>query len=421
MKKNERTFRISFNKFFILISAMLVVLFNNCSRGQIRWGSSDNGSVIAGNPLTFSSLKILSAVCQNVMRCHPSVTASDCESGAIKAEGMALPLGLLPFGYTTLESMAQSESAGLLVGQLGLTATCSAQIASTDCATPAAQGAYDANSAQPYSAAKKLVADASCGGTFLPAGAADVCPSNYVSVPALNGYTTQNFCVSKYGMKDSASLPTAQAAGLPWVLISRDQAISSCRSLGTHFDLISNAEWQATALNIANQGVNWSSGIAYIGELNRGYSNNYSSGSSAASPDDNQACFGTGQVCSSSQWSDQRRTHVLSSGGVIWDLSGNVWQWVSDNYSQGPSANQYIIDLTGVLRTQFGNNQICQTPGAGACGFGYGQFGSPGGAIARGDTYAGGSGAGVFAVDLRDSPSYQNSIIGYRCVYHPPP
>ena len=43
--------------------------------------------------------------------------------------------------------------------------------------------------------------------------------------------------------------------------------------------------------------------------------------------------FGTGQTCSSSVWDDQRRTLLLSNGNFIWDLAGNMWEWV-DHYNR---------------------------------------------------------------------------------------
>src|SRR5690606_37302902 len=53
----------------------------------------------------------------------------------------------------------------------------------------------------------------------------------------------------------------------------------------------------------------------------------------AADADDTKACSGTGQTCSNTVWHDQRRTHVLSNGEVIWDLGGNVGEWVNDDYA----------------------------------------------------------------------------------------
>lgn len=400
-----------------LIPAVLLLLYNNCSEKHHTWSSSNNGSVIAGNPMASSSNKILAAVCQVVTRCHSKVAVSECEKSVAKVDGMALPLGISAWGYNTLVSIEQAETAGLLAGQTNSAELCTSDIAAIDCSSAAAQAAYDPFSSQPFAGATKLVAGASCGGSFTPAGSSSLCPTNYVQVPTLMGYTSQNFCISKYEMKNASEVPAATAEGLPWVLMTRNQAIAACRSLGTYFDLISNAEWQTTARNIANQAVNWSSGVAYSGELNRGYSDDLNGVAQAASTNDNQACDGTSQTCSSSVWNSQRRTHVLSNGGVIWDMAGNVWEYVSDDNTKPAIANDYVINFTGNWQTDFGNDQICSS---GDCGFGGGQLGAPAGAIARGDTNSGGRGAGVFAVDLRNGPDYGNNIIGFRCAYRPP-
>ncbi|MGZ6449768.1 MAG: SUMF1/EgtB/PvdO family nonheme iron enzyme [Pseudobdellovibrionaceae bacterium] len=401
-----------------LMPIILLGLYNNCSERHYSWTSSNNGSVIAGNPMVLSSSKILTAVCKVVTRCHSNVAETDCENSVAKVNGMALPLGVSAWGYNSLESIEQAESAGLLAGQMNSADLCSTDIAATDCSSSAAQAAYDPLSSQPFAGSTKLVAGSSCGGSFVAAGNSSLCPTNYVQVPPLVGYTSQNFCISKYEMKNSSNVPAATAAGVPWVLISRNDAITACRSLGTYFDLISNAEWQTTARNIANQPINWSTGVAYSGDLNRGYSDDIPGVPQSASPDDNQACYGTLQTCSSTVWNSQRRTHVLSNGGVVWDLAGNDWEWVSDDNTKPAIANDYVINFTGSWQTDFGNDKIC--PGPSVCGFGGGQLSAPQGAIARGETNSGGIGAGVFAVDLRNSPQYANSIIGFRCVYRPP-
>ncbi|MGZ3824060.1 MAG: SUMF1/EgtB/PvdO family nonheme iron enzyme [Bdellovibrio sp.] len=412
VRREQRIFIVS-----LLMSFLLLGLYNNCSERNYRWTSSDNGSVIAGNPMVLSSNKVLSAICQVITRCHSNVTVNDCESGVAKVDGMALPLGVSAWGYNTLSSIGKAEASGLLNGRMSSADLCSSDIAATDCSSATAQAAYDPTSSQPFAGATKLVSGNSCGGSFIPAGNSSLCPTNYVQVPALAGYTTQNFCIAKYEMKNSSDVPAATADGLPWVLITRNDAITACRSLGTYFDLISNAEWQTTARNIANQPSNWNTGIAYSGELNRGYSDDLNGTAQAANPDDNQACYGTLQTCSSSLWNSQRRTHVLSNGGVVWDMAGNVWEYVSDDNSKPAIASDYVINFTGSWQTDFGNNQICSS---GDCGLGGGQLSAPAGAIARGDTNSGGRGAGVFAVDLRDGPNYANSIIGFRCVYRPP-
>ena len=58
------------------------------------------------------------------------------------------------------------------------------------------------------------------------------CPEGYIAVPALNAYTTESFCVSKYEMKEGGQgEPTSQALELPFV-VTKPEAQISCQSLG---------------------------------------------------------------------------------------------------------------------------------------------------------------------------------------------
>ena len=44
-----------------------------------------------------------------------------------------------------------------------------------------------------------------------------------------------------------------------------------------------------------------------------------------------------GQTCDGRTWNKQRRTHFFSNGEVIWDVSGNAWEWVKDDNSDSDS------------------------------------------------------------------------------------
>lgn len=270
--------------------------------------------------------------------------------------------------------------------------------------------------------ANKAYVDASSFDSQRPSAYSPSCPTGYISVPAIPYYPGASFCVMKWEAKtgDAVTAATTAAAGIPKLANSRNAARASCRLIGAGYDLISNAQWQTIARNIADQASNWSSGTAYSGELNRGHSDGSPTAKLAAVADDNDPCNGTEQTCDSSTWNSQRRTHRLSNGDVIWDLGGNADEYVSDNsVTAALGSNQYISTQRAGGRTQihFGNDQFCESPDASPyCGMGNGSFTGTAGAIRRGgDNYTG----GIFDTNLGTNPTFGYASASFRCVFVP--
>lgn len=261
-------------------------------------------------------------------------------------------------------------------------------------------------------------------------------PTGYVPIAALSPYTATLFYVAKYEMKDVSGVATSQAAGAPWVSISRDSSITACSSLGTGYALISNAQWQTIARNLEGVGFNWSTGtVGNSGGMSRGHSDNSPASALAAVSDDNDSCSGTEQTCSLSTWSDQRRVHQLASGSYIWDFAGNVWEWVSDNNSTDFGANALISTLTaanhptngsigGVSNNAnyhfgpSGNYTGLSTSPYGGLGNGYLNYSA--GTILRSGGWVNGMGTGVFTANLINGPAATDAFTGFRCVWSSP-
>jgi hypothetical protein len=239
----------------------------------------------------------------------------------------------------------------------------------------------------------------------------------------------------KYEAKFGDQGAISQAAGIPARgNISQNSALGACRNLGPGYALINNKEWMTLASNVANVASNWSGAAVGSGALNRGHSDNAPNNVLAAVTDDNDPCNGTGQTCSSSTWHDQRRTHTLSNGNVVWDLAGNVWEWVDYyNYEDKPtpaagawyeytavtgstSMAKTSLVPTNALKTWWNNSWNGPTNGIGRY-WGGGQ--STGGALSRGGAWYESWGTGVFAAALGDAPSYVNTFVGFRCVFRP--
>ncbi len=262
------------------------------------------------------------------------------------------------------------------------------------------------------------------------------CPDNYVYIVDATDPTVAGFCVAKYEMKDVAGVATSQAAGTPWGNIDRNDAIAACQAIGSDYDLISNEQWNKISQNIGKVAVNWSNGVVASGALNRGHYND-DNGWLLSAENDEHPCYDLDldedgnsnsessltAVCNPAIWNSHRRTHQLGSGKVLWDFSGNSWEWLKDDFSDpGASSNDYLSDIVG-LNNNFvelfapPSPLLCADPNSNDyCGFGFAWISSPGGAVARGGSLYNGTDTGIFAVDLDNSPSYSNTHVGFRCV-----
>ena len=177
---------------------------------------------------------------------------------------------------------------------------------------------------------------------------------------------------------DASLWPDSRPDGTPFVRIQQRQAIQMCDRLnsGTASDgsgpyqLLSNAQWQTLASNITSVASNWSGGSIGNGKLARGHSDNalldpyvgssqglsWSSTAALAassvdlstvdwpwtsSPDPDAELAagyrGTGNNATQSMDAgyEQRRTNALSSGDIVWDVGGNVWEYVRYTQTDG--------------------------------------------------------------------------------------
>ena len=244
------------------------------------------------------------------------------------------------------------------------------------------------------------------------------------------------FCVAKYEMKcesDASGLgcsqddtPLSQAQNKPWTKVTRDDAANACAKLSSDEltgKLISNSQWMIIARDIESQPENWNSGIVGVGMLAVGHSDDISSYDKAlaASSDDNPYA---GTKNSENQgprkgW-EQKRTHVLSSGDVIWDLGGNVLEWVSDEkLSIGyndlvPGTSLDSSKLSDEDRLLLGsvNPSLNRKNGVGVISLD--QDDEVG--ILRGGGWEFGLHAGIYGANIGNISNKVNEYHGFRCI-----
>ncbi|HEU4831023.1 MAG TPA: prepilin-type N-terminal cleavage/methylation domain-containing protein, partial [Candidatus Saccharimonadales bacterium] len=247
--------------------------------------------------------------------------------------------------------------------------------------------------------------------------------TGFIPVPGNSLFGTEGgFCVMKYEAKNVGGVATSQAAGVPWVSISQPDAITTSHAVCAGCHLISEAEWLTIAHNVLSVPSNWSTGTVGSGYIYSGHNDN-SSGALAASSNDNDGYYGTGNSNGS-----QRRTLTLTNGEVVWDLAGNVWGWTSDlAYSGQPGASGYAwrewntIAETGSLLPN--PNPSYGTPAASGwdSSQGIGQLNSSSSdsgprTFHRGGAWGWINYAGVFALNLGNVPGGAYSSIGFRVV-----
>ena len=270
------------------------------------------------------------------------------------------------------------------------------------------------------------------------------CPTNYIPIPARAPYTTKSFCVSKYEMKiqgqaigvqpyNSAFVPESRPDGTPWGSIMRDDAIAECQSLGPAFDLVSNDQWQTIAQNTELQASNWTSLVVGVEGMYRGLSDASSVDPiSILDTNDYYDQTGNNETQLRGFGKEQRRTHFLSNGEMIWDLAGNAGEWVKDDFSFVYGADTYIYLLTDLLypllnptngrtaKVQFGpsgNYEYLADHEVG--GLGYAWFNSAGTQISRGQDNNDWTATGVFTTRTGIIATDKSTTLGFRCVFNP--
>jgi formylglycine-generating enzyme required for sulfatase activity len=268
----------------------------------------------------------------------------------------------------------------------------------------------------------------------------NACPTGYISVPSMAAVNAHNnFCVMKYEAKnDGSGNAVSTETGAPWVSIDQTTAKTECTDLNAlngvtnKYDLISNPEWMAIARNVENVASNWTDAAVGSGCLKRG---NVGSTSACTGGDSGY----NGADPESGAGRNALASLTLDNGEVIWDLSGNVWEWtdwtlggaLSTNMSQAnkpydatdgaPVAGWRELTSVDTFSALAPAESILPDNPSFSAVEGMGRYyaSTSGGAALRSGAWAGGTNAGAFALYLSASSSDTYTSFGFRCVFRP--
>jgi hypothetical protein len=246
--------------------------------------------------------------------------------------------------------------------------------------------------------------------------------SIYFDNPESNLYGKTYFYVMQYQARNNGGVPQSTGDGLPWVSISQLDAIQKSKDAGYH--LITNWEWMAIARDIEQVPENWTGGAVGSGILKRG---NVGTPDAGSYDGDNPE---TGIL-------NSKAILKLSNGEEIYHLSGNVWEWVDDKIECGatscPSSLMPYASTPASEWVEFTNistwgkytkaelGPLGNYNSANGVGKIYTDYDAAAGssdiythAFRRGGDWNNGAYAGVFALDLNNSPTNLNTNIGFR-------
>lgn len=307
---------------------------------------------------------------------------------------------------------------------------------------------------------------------------ASICPQNYVLVDANSDFgITADFCVMKYEAraieKSTQSLqaygcdgscatknwalndptspydattndllfsPASVESGRPWRAIDIETAKAACTSLGNKYALMTNAEWMTLARSIEKTAANWDSGTLGSGAINEGYTKNPALNHADGPAVSSMASCIYGKednTCGASGDRQNLRTHVVNGtrNEIIWDLAGNVWEFVdwtianpllkaSYNGSSGwVEFNQLNTNIDPTNEMNPSTWMPFHSTLGSANGLGrYRRSGNTQNIAYRGGRWDSGSSSpnngGIYSLYM-DNSTVAGYSVGFRCSYHP--
>lgn len=262
-----------------------------------------------------------------------------------------------------------------------------------------------------------------------------LCPTGWIMIPGNASLGTTDFCVMKYEAKQRDGVPQSISDGTPWVSINQPDSAGNCSRIGAH--LCTAKEAQTISRDIESVAANWKNNVIgtclYGGHIDNdpanalaaSTDNNPYSGTNDAATDTFECPFDT--TPGGSDGKEQRRTFNLSNGEVIWDWSGNVWEWLSNTCTGGTGAGNWDStaawqEWTASAFDDYERATLGPSSSVWDANNGTGRYygcTANGNAFIRSGGWDGGVYAGVFTLYLSNAPSGVGTSVGFRCCMVP--
>lgn len=183
-----------------------------------------------------------------------------------------------------------------------------------------------------------------------------------------NGDIVPPFKVMRYEARnDGAGVAVSTGVGTPWVSINWADARDACQKLDPDYsayqsarqdyDIISELQWLAIANAIFYTRKNWlnrdldTTSRIKVGHTDNTSDNNHDGVDDGLAPlesgTSNDGYIGTFNSAAGATWNKQQdRKSFLPGGQVIWDFTGNVWEWtycddsLNTDYSSGAAVSR---------------------------------------------------------------------------------
>lgn len=219
----------------------------------------------------------------------------------------------------------------------------------------------------------------------------------FVPVPETTlpgGRIVPAFQIAQFACSQKDGALDISAEGTPWVRIDYHNAVKACASAGAQ--LTHESQWLALAYHITAQDENWTGGKVGQGKLFQGLRKLSARSAQPAHIEPKDP--------------DERRWFALPGGHRIYDIAGNVFEWVFDDVQgdkDGLIAKPFTADPPSlVIPYPTEDKGQGWTPSVGRDW--------SGAALVRGGCWSSGPSAGAFRLGV-GWPGRENGYVGFRC------